>query len=167
MRWISTFALFYVHKWNRGSEWKFARFCYSVLIPSVGSRRLEVKWAQEKTKRGWWERSAESSPIAYSPPPPAPGAPSSYSCLYYMYFEAPWEKTLSDVGLGKAHAGGQRWCVLSTDGFFWLFYFCCCRLFVCFIFFCCFIDEFGERARVRKKRKNFSSPPSPLFASGQ
>ena len=48
----------------------------------------------------------------------SPGAPSSYSCLYYMYFEAPWEKTLSDVGLGKAHAGGQRWCVLSTDGFF-------------------------------------------------
>lgn len=77
----------------------------------------------------------------------SPGAPSSYSCLYYMYFEAPWEKTLSDVGLGKAHAGGQRWCVLSTDGFFWLFCFCCCRLFVCFIFFCCFIDEFGERAR--------------------
>lgn len=97
----------------------------------------------------------------------SPGAPSSYSCLYYMYFEAPWEKTLSDVGLGKAHAGGQRWCVLSTDGFFWLFCFCCCRLFVCFIFFCCFIDEFGERVRVRKKRKNFSSPPPPLFASGQ
>lgn len=92
----------------------------------------------------------------------SPGAPSSYSCLYYMYFEAPWEKTLSDVGLGKAHASGQRWCVLSTDGFFWLFFFWCCRLFVCFIFFCCFIDEFGERARVRKKRKNFSSPPHPF-----
>ena len=98
----------------------------------------------------------------------SPGAPSSYSYLYYMYFEAPWEKTLSDEGLGKAHVGGQRWCVLSTDGFFGYFAFVVVvRLFVCFIFFCCFIDEFGERARVRKKRKNFSSPPPPLFASGQ
>ena len=47
----------------------------------------------------------------------SPGAPSSYSYLYYMYFEAPWEKTLSGEGLGKARVGGQRWCVLSTDGF--------------------------------------------------
>ena len=91
----------------------------------------------------------------------SPSAPRTYSYLYYMYLEAPWEKTLSDVGLGKAHAGGQRWWILSTDYFFWLFCFCCRRLFVCLIIFFLLYRRIWRAGESSVERKERISHPHP------
>ena len=89
----------------------------------------------------------------------SPGAPSSYSYLYYMYFEAPWEKTLSDEGLGKAHVGGQRCCALSTDGFYGCFAFVVVVcLFVLFSFVVLSTNLASGRELERKERISHPHP---------